>query len=448
MKRLTFLIIVLNAAISLILLNPKAEAERALESEVLKLSLDGVIDMALASSEDFKIKTEQINKAKGIYAQARSKALPNISAESQWIRNTSYPNIESKYGYELSGGVAISQILWAFGRVSNAVDSAKRSVEASRFNREASKQDIIYAAKLSYYSSLLAKNTLAITESSYKNLLESKELLESRSYGGRSSSYEIIRMDAELAGRVPALNESKVNLASALESLKRLIGLDSDYKLDLKDDFKRDYAGLDYNSLLALFYERQPTLKSLDQALKSAEANLKSEKAGYLPALSFLSGWNYLGASDKSSFLANHDKDQHYTFIGLKFDIPIWEGGQTQAKVDQARAQREIAALEKEQAERDALLELKKSFLDYKQYRENLKANIKAVEAAEEAFKYTQRIFSSGKAGISALNDAEALLTAQRINREITLFNINLSLARIETLVAAGYDLEIIDEEQ
>jgi len=78
--------------------------------------------------------------------------------------------------------------------------------------------------------------------------------------------------------------------------------------------------------------------------------------------------------------------------------------------------------------------------LEYQQYKDNLKANIEAVRLAEEAFKQTQDMFASGQVTITDLNDAELLLTNQRLNKEMTLFSINITLARIEKLIAGQYD--------
>jgi hypothetical protein len=45
-------------------------------------------------------------------------------------------------------------------------------------------------------------------------------------------------------------------------------------------------------------------------------------------------------------------------------------------------------------------------------------------------------MFASGQVTLTDLNDAELLLTNQRLNKEMTLFNINVTLARIEKLIA------------
>lgn len=422
-----------------------AIASDADSSFVLRLGLDDAIKRSLNASEEFKIKGQEVNKTEGIYREVRSGMLPHISAQSTWAYNIDSPAAMNLSDYYELSGVTASQVIWSFGKVMYAVSSAKRLVEASRFNRDAGRQEVIFSAKISYYSTLLAKNALSITEKSYANALENKKLLRQRSYGGRSPKYEIIRMDAEVAGRVPTVNEARAQFDVATETLKKLIDADPNSKIELIGDFSGTYDEFDYEMLLAKMYEQEPSLKSLDKTVESADAKVKSRIASFLPTLSAFSSLDYFGGSKEHAFLQSKELDR-YAFAGVKIDIPIWEGGQKEAQLSQARADKEITILRKKQVEKGLLLELKKAYLQYQQYKNNLKANVEAVNLAEESFKQTQEMFASGQATLTDLNDAEFLLTNQRLNKEMTLFNINITLARIEKLIAGQYDEQNIDK--
>ena len=76
---------------------------------------------------------------------------------------------------------------------------------------------------------------------------------------------------------------------------------------------------------------------------------------------------------------------------------------------------------------------------EYKQYKDNLKANVDAVDLAEKSFKQSQDMFASGQISVVDLNNAELLLTKQRLNKEMTLYYINVTMARIEKLVTERY---------
>lgn len=408
---------------------------------VLEISLYETIRRALDTSEELKIRDQEINRSQGAYRQTRSGMLPHLSAESTWSHNLEYPDkAASNYSdHEFNAGISASQVLWSFGKIAYAVNSAKRTVEATRFDKESGKQEIIYSAKLSYYSSLLARNALSITEKSYANVLENKRLLGQRSYGGRSPKYEIIRMNAEVASRVPTVNEARTQFDTAMETLRKVIDVNLDYKIELMGDFREKYDDFDYETLVMAMSEYEPSLQSFSKAIESAEEKVKSKYASFLPTLSAFASWSYLGGSNEHPFL-NNDELDNYSLVGLKMSIPIWEGGEKQAQLSQSKAEKEIAVLRKKQLGKNLLLELKKAHLEYEQYKNNFKANIDAVNLAEESFKQTQEMFASGQLSLTDLNDAELLLTNQRLNKETTLFNINATLAKIEKLIVGQYD--------
>ncbi|MDD3275228.1 MAG: TolC family protein, partial [Candidatus Omnitrophica bacterium] len=208
--------------------------------------------------------------------------------------------------------------------------------------------------------------------------------------------------------------------------------------VDLTDDFEEEYGELDYDILVAALYEYEPSLKSLDKNTESAEANVKSKNASFLPTVSGFTSWTNLGSPNDSALDGN--EAGNYAFAGLRVTMPIWEGGEKQAQLRQARMEKEIAVLQRKRIEKNLLLELKKAALEYRQYRDNLKANIEAVRLAEESFKQTQEMFASGQADLTDLNDSELLFTNQRLNKEMTLFNINITLAKIERLIAGHYE--------
>jgi outer membrane protein TolC len=417
----------------------------AQQCPILEIGLDEAIRRALDTSEELQIKKSEVQKKEGAYREERSAMLPQITAQSTWTHNIEYPDSAAAViaDDESDSAISVSQVLWSFGRLMYAVDAAKKAVEASRFVKEASEQEIVYVAKLSYYTSLLAKNTLLITEQSYANALENKKLLGQRSYGGRSSRYEIIRMSADVAARVPTVNEARTEFDAAMETLKKLIDADQNCEIALKGDFKKEYEEFSYDALVAVMAQREPYLKSLDKNIESADAKVKSKFAGLFPTLSAFSYWGYAGSSNGGSF-PNGTGLENYSLAGFKVDIPIWEGGLKQAQLYQSRTDKEIAILRKKQAWRNHLLELKKAFLEYDQYKNNLQANIEAVDLAHESFKQTQEMFASGQVTLTDLNDAELLLTNQRLNKEMTLFNINITLAKIEKLLAEYAHEEII----
>lgn len=437
-KRLSSLLLGLSTVICLTYTT--ALADQMVESGTLRIGLDETISRALDTSEEIKIKDSEVVKSKGVRREVLSQMLPHVSSETIVANNMEYPRkAASQYSdYAFDTEIGGSQVLWSFGKIMYAVDSASKAVDASIYNKEASRQDVMYAARLSYYSCILTRNVLYINEKSYENTLENQKLLDQRSYGGRSSKYEFLRISADVASRIPEVNTARTQFDAATETLRRVIDVDLDLKIELVGDFDQTYIDFDYKTLVAAMYAYEPTLQSLGKKIKSAESQVKSKYAAFFPTLSAFAAWDHLGGSNEDILFSDRKLD-NYSVWGLKVSVPIWEGGQKEAQLTQANADKDIAVLRKRQVERNLLLELKKAFLEYKQYKDNLKANVDAVDLAEKSFKQSQDMFASGQISVVDLNNAELLLTKQRLNKEMTLYYINVTMARIEKLVTERY---------
>jgi outer membrane protein len=362
MKRLNRLLLSLSTVTCLTF--NIALAEDIGTSQIVCIGLDETISRALDTSEELKIRNSQVKKAEGAYREVRANMLPNISAESSWYFNVDTPDLGSVKvpDYLNVSGVTASQVIWSFGKVMYAVNSARKMVEASSFDKESSRQDIIYNAKLSYYSNLLARNTLAISEKSYANVLENEKLLEKRSYGGRSPKYEIIRIKADVASRIPTVNEARTQFDAAAETLKKIIGIDPNHRVEITGDFEKEYKDYDRDVLIGMMYESEPSLKSIGKTIEATDANVKSKYASFMPTVSGFASWDYIGGKGNSKLF--NDTFGNYAFAGVKVSMPIWEGGKTEAQLSQSKADKEIAVFRNSQVSKELLLQLKKAFLE------------------------------------------------------------------------------------
>jgi len=405
------------------------------QEEQVVLSLEKAISLALETSEALQISESNAQKSREIYKEARSALLPGINADATWARNTTYPLSSKKEDYELDSGVTATQLIWSFGQVSGAVKAAEKAADSLRYNKDLTRRQVIYNTKLSYYAAILARDTFHITQQSYDNVLAHKKLLEKRAFGGRTSKRDRLKMDADIASRLPPVNNARAQMDTAMQTLKTLTDIRPGQEISLSDDFSLSYKDVDYSCLESRLYEQEPYLKVLNKNLEAAEFTVKSKKAVYYPVLSAFASWRYAGSSNDQRYIGDKNSD-HYAAGGLQVSLPLWNGGEKTAQLHQALADRRKALLARKKGEEDLLLELRNAVSEYDQYRKTLEANDQAVSLAKESLLMTQDMFEAGQVDLTELNDAELLLTGQRLNREITLYNIHFTLARIEKLTS------------
>jgi outer membrane protein len=402
--------------------------------EVLQVSMEEAIDLALRKSEDFQIAANEIDKMRYAYKEARSAIYPHIEGEITWAHYPEYPPVAviTTKDYSLDTGVTASQVLWAFGRVSSALRMADKYIAISRLNKDIAEQEIVYNTKLSYFSALLAEQTLSIVQASYENARKNKSLLEKRASSGRSSKRDNIKMAADIASRVPEVNNARATFDSAMRTFKILIGVDQTAPVALTDDFATHYRTLKVQDMKESLHENEPTLQALRKQVDADKDMIKLRRANFLPTISAFATWDYKGIGD--TYEIRRDNLNNYVVAGLKVSVPIWAGGEKVAQLNQAKIDKENDILRLQKTTKEFALELDNALFEYHANISTLEANREAVELAKESFKMTQDLFETGQVSLADLNDAELQLTNQRLSMVLTLYNLNTTLAKIEKL--------------
>jgi outer membrane protein TolC len=402
---------------------------------VLNLSLSDAISMALEASEDLKLQDNTVKRKQSEHKEEKGARYPLILGSVGWSNNFEYPVMSASSGmqdYHLDTGVTISQTLFTFGRIANAVEAAQKALEASRFDQDGVRQNIIYNAKIAFYHTHLAKRTLEVAEESYQNALRNKEILEGRSAGGRVSKYDNIKISADIASRKPVVNNARATFLSAMETLKVVVGADTKDSIILVEDFPSEYPDFDRENLALSLRQNQPVIRSLEQTVEEKAATIQSKKAMLFPEVSAFATWNHKG--DGNNYYVGRDNLDDYGVAGLKVSVPIWVGGIDREKLYQARIDKNDAELRYQKGMKDYLLMLDKVLAEYQEYQKMLDANEEALRLAKESFQYSQELLGSGQVSVTDLNDAELQLTNAKLSREMTVFHLNATLAEIERL--------------
>jgi outer membrane protein TolC len=402
--------------------------------EVLRVSVEEAVSLALRKSEDFQIAANELDKMRYQYKEVRSAIYPHIEGEVTWAHNPEYPDFaaDTTKDFSLDTGVTVNQVLWAFGRVSSAIRLADKYIVIGRYNKDIARQEIVYNTKLSYYSVLLAGRTLAIVQSSYENARKNKRLLEKRASSGRSSKRDNIKMAADIASRLPRVNDAQAAFDSAVRTLKIILGVEPSVYVELTEDFAQRYDPLNHEEISESLHENEPTLQALRKQIEADEVMIKLKRANFLPTISAFATWNYRGIGD--TYEIRGDNLDHYAVAGLKVSVPIWLGGETGAQLSQAKIDKENDMLRLQKTTKEFVLELDNAHSEYHASIHTLEANTKAVALAQESFNMTRDLFESGQVSLADLNDAELLLTNEKLSMALTLYNVNKALAKIEKL--------------
>jgi outer membrane protein TolC len=290
--------------------------------------------------------------------------------------------------------------------------------------------------KMAFYNLIFAENIYRITLESYNNALESKKVLHERSSSGRVSRKDNIDIEADIASRATLVNDAKNDKKIAENNFKRITGLKESDSLILDGIEGIDTVKIDRKKMIRALLEREPSIKALGSKVNSSEELIKAARAEFFPTIAAFGDWTYSGMSDNRKYphIGNKDQMDQIGVLGIKVDFPLWEGGARIARLNQARLDKSNTEWELVKVRNDLELELNNAISEYNEYINTLEANYKAVDLAEKTFKLFIELFASGQVSLLELNDAELMLTNEKIKREATIYGIRASRAKIERL--------------
>lgn len=419
------------------------------EAKVIELSLKAAMDMGLTTSEDYKIKKNDEIKMQYQYDEVKGSIYPDVNADVKWENYQKKPTTtmdlsalhgpvittELKKDYEMTAGVTATQVLWAFGKVTTAIELAKKAFSMSHLDVDVQKDEVLYNVKMAYYSVILAERAVDVARSSYENAKNNLSILKERFSFGRPPQGDSIKMEADIADRLPRLKNAEAQLTLARQTLKYLIGANDDDEIKLTTIYSEEFAVVEEKSLTETLLQEQPVLKLLDENIKLKGDLIKIRKADFLPTLGGFVSWNYIGGST-DDFYVGKDNMQQVGVVGLSLKVPIWDGGARLGRYRQAVMDKTNSILSYEKTKRSFDLGLKNAIAEHDALLETYKANKQAYEMAKKLFNMSQNLFRAGKTTISSLNDAELMLTGQRLQKDLTQYKINSSIALIEKLTS------------
>ena len=408
----------------------------------ISVSLDQAINRALQHSEDMRIQEENAKKMYNTYREVRAQAFPQVTGEVALDNYIESPvlkidlgegvqEIPLKQDYDFSAGATLSQVLLAFGKVNTAIDIARNLLDIQKIAVTATKNEMIALTKQVYFTALYARQSVEIAEQSYANALKNKKALAIRVQSGRASRMDNVKIEADVAGRVPVVIQAKKNLEQIIISFKNLANDSMDDELTFTDRMTDAPRQLDYSIVKEKMIQHNPVLVSLRKSVDLQDRMIRLRKAAFYPTLSGFATYNYGNEGDDPI----PSDLQSEVIAGLRLNLTLWSSGGLSNAYRQARNDKVIAELEYKKMLEAKEVELRSHIVEYESLRQEYEANNHALRLAQQSYDITLSSFRSGLATLSVLNDAELYLTQAKLMTVTSQYNMHITKSKIEKLL-------------
>ena len=397
-----------------------------------EITLEDGYRMALYRSETLAINGEELVRIQTQYDQALATLLPYVSFKGVLTLQdtpdtTATSSIQKSFTekkraqYQFYG----RQPLFTGLREFYALRQSGALYEAKEHDLRHARLQLYADTAAAFYDVLQAERDLATTEAALRLAEERLEELVQRNRVGISRRSEVLAQEAEAASTQARLERLRGLFAVSWEALMFITGLGE--RRALRDTHPDPDRAPPVEGFVARALEAREDLRSLERQEAAAGEAVGIARAGYLPT-AYLEADYY---THREGISADIDWD-----VLLTFEIPIFEGLATQAKVREAWSAQRAAALARQRLRRDIELSIKRAHADLLSSVAVRSSLEKAVASARETYEIVQAEY---RRGISTNVEVLTVFnTLQQARLEFDRARYQSKLARIRLEVLSG----------
>ncbi|MFH1850779.1 MAG: TolC family protein [Candidatus Neomarinimicrobiota bacterium] len=429
-------------------------------AQVLELSLEKARELALTNNPQIKLADEALRKSAARVTEARAGLLPSVSAFSNYQRSwdlqtTVIPNflkpifvdmnmpgadglpdyMEMAFGLEntLLYGVNISQPLFLGGAVWNGYQISKNARNISAAQVQAARQTVLLEVTNAYYGVLFARSVMSVMQQSVQAAEKNLEQVQKFRATGKSSDFDVLRADVQLANYMPQLVSAENNAHLAVSNLLRILGLGDSELVIISDELTyrpSEYSQRNFSDLVALALTARPEMTMLDEQRLIARKQLSLAQASLMPSVVFGTSYQYQGQRNDLDFTGDDFAKSFNSSLAIS--IPLFKGLGNQARIQQAKVGINEARYQEESLRQGIRLEVEGAYYKMKEAEENVATQSKVINSAAEALRLVNLRYAEGASTQLEVMNAEVALNQARLNHQRTLFEYNTALAALK----------------
>ncbi len=456
-----------------------------------RVTLAEALEMARRSSESVEIAKAGVTRARGQQLQARSAALPQLSASANYQKTlqnqfealsrkaapvTTKPDTSSGGSlaenpltkifaspYTTTLSVTGSQNLYSGGR-------NKANVRAAVANRQSAEIGVVSAGAQvtldvtqAYYDAVLSDNLVAIAESS---LVQTERTLRATSLAqrvGSTSEFELIQAQVTRDNQRPTFLQARTSRDLSYLRLKQLLNLPLSEQLALVDDIEQTSSvaprlaapisqSLVFNTAELTATDPRVTaavnavvatsdtgatsrapVKQASAAVEAAQQQLKATKAGRLPSVALTSTYQRLAYPSDGIPRSLGDFFPNWT-VGLGVSWPFFTGGRVKGETMAAQAGVIEAQQRLQQATEGASLDTRQSIMQLQEAEETWQASIGTTDQATRAYSIAEVRFREGISTQIELSESRVQLQQAKANRARAARDLQVARVRLQLL--------------
>jgi len=420
------------------------------------ISLQQAVKYALDNKAEAKKSKLDVENSEYMIDEVRAGALPQISGSAQLTYN---PLIQKnaismttetgetttmimQFGQPWQGTANLQLSQQIFNQsLFTGLKAAKTTREFYQINAQLTDEQLIEKVANAYYEVYQSDLQLQTLENNLQNTTKTRDVLQGLVDAGLMKKIDLDRTSVAI-NNLLAQKQQLINAQELRENaLKFAIGK------PITEDIILPAETFDINPSIVLDdfnLNNRTEVKVMEKQIELLELNKKAIIADYYPSLAFTGNVGYTGFGNQIPIFSSNANKSVFSAIGLNLTIPIFNGGATKSKINQANIEIKKVQVDLEDsklglnlASENAKAQIKNSLL-------TIDANKRNVQLANEVLDDTQNNYRNGLATLTDLLDAENAYADAQNNLNTSL--LNYKVAEVQLIKANGNLTSLVNE--
>lgn len=327
------------------------------------------------------------------------------------------------YNY-FSNTLTASIPLYTGGKVENTIKQAQLGHEVSQLEFATTKNNLKLESSQDYYQVLQAQLLLEIANQTVADFRAHLNRVQEMFDNGVVPWRDVLQTKVKLANAENNLVKAQNDYNLAIYSLNKTMGLPLHSEIRLTEPLIYQQYDTSLNDAIAFGLEHRPELLQQQTNVKIKETQVNIARSENRPKVMIKStiAW------DDTDFAGTKNEDRTAMLVT---QLNVFDSGNTEAKIKQAQSEVFAAKEQARQTHDDISLETSDAYFNMREAEKRISTNKVAVEEASVSFDIAQKAYSAGVGTNLDVMDAELALNQAKINYTNSLFDYNISKARL-----------------
>lgn len=398
--------------------------------------LQQLIELGLANNKDLQIAALNVQRVRALYQIQDSSVYPSLDLNASGTRQKIPGELSSsgraQINQQFNATVGITSYELDFwGKVRNQSEQALQQLYSTEQAQSSSQISLIAELANAWLIYAADKQLLDLAIDTLESRLKSLNLIEKSYDLGAASGLTLQQIKSTVAtakvdiARYQRILQRDKNALDLLVGSTVSVALLPDKPINILINLPELPAGLPSDLL-----QQRPDIKAAEHDLLGANANIGVAKAAFFPSISLTANAGSASSDLDNLFSAGSGAWSFTPTINL----PIFNMGRTQANLEVAQTQQQIALVNYQQKIQQAFREVNDSLVDRQGYAAQLQAQQELADSNQQSFYLSDERFKQGADSYLQVLDAQRNWYAaqqQLISGQQALLTSQISLYKV-----------------